>query len=314
MFFKERIQDILAQPVAVNYKPAKVDTPKSVDRKPRLRWYNRENNLEAGMIPKVLAIAGSDSSGAAGVQSDLKTCEARGVYGLSALTLVTAQDSNGIQAIHQLPVEFIAAQIDSVMADIGADAVKTGLLLRAEVIHMVAEKAAHYQIQNLVVDPVMVAGDGRRLINEEADQAYIQELFPRALIITPNLDEAQLLTGHRVQSMTEMYIAAELLRQMGPKYVLLKGGHSKEGNEVVDLLYDGTRFEEFRSERLPTWNARGTGCAFASCIAAEVAKGHSVPEACATAKTYVLGALRAASDWKLGHGRGSIFHGYANAK
>lgn len=262
------------------------------------------------MIPKVLTIAGSDSSGAAGAQADLKTYEARGVYGLSALTLVTAQDSTGIQAIHPLPLEFVAAQIDSVLLDIGADAVKTGLLLRAEVIRMVAEKVAHYQIQNLVVDPVMVAGDGRRLLTEEADQAYIQELFPRALIITPNLDEAQLLTGQRVQNTSEMYIAAELLFQMGPRYVLIKGGHIKQGDEVIDLLYDGKTFEEFRGERLTTQNARGTGCTFASCIAAEIAKGRSVTEACATAKTYITGAIRAAADWKMGKGRGTVYHGF----
>jgi hydroxymethylpyrimidine/phosphomethylpyrimidine kinase len=262
------------------------------------------------MIPKVLTIAGSDSSGAAGVQADLKTYEARGVYGLSALTLVTAQDSTGIQALHTLPPEFVAAQIESVLQDMGANAVKTGLLLRADVIRMVAQKMNDYQVQNLIVDPVMVAGDGRRLLNEEADHAYIHDLFPRALIITPNLDEAQLLTGKRVQNMSEMMIAAEMLRQMGPRYVLIKGGHIRQGDEVIDLLYDGDKFEEFRGERLPTWNARGTGCTFASCIAAEVAKGRSVVEACATAKTYVAGALRAAADWKMGRGRGTVYHGF----
>jgi hydroxymethylpyrimidine/phosphomethylpyrimidine kinase len=265
------------------------------------------------MIPKVLTIAGSDSSGAAGAQADLKTYEARSVYGLSALTLVTAQDSTGIQVLHPLPLEFIAAQIDAVLADVGAEVVKTGLLLRAEVIQLVAQKIAHYQVKNLVVDPVMVAGDGRRLLNEAADQAYITELFPRALIITPNIDEAQLLTGRRVQNMTEMYIAAEVLHQMGPRYVLIKGGHLQQGNEVIDLLYDGKDFTELHSERLPTWNARGTGCTFASCIAAEVAKGQNVVEACGIAKRYVAGALRAASGWSMGKGRGTVYHGFEHA-
>lgn len=265
------------------------------------------------MTPTVLTIAGSDSSGAAGAQADLKTFEARGVYGLSALTLVTAQNSVGIEAVHLLSPELISQQIDAVLTDIGAGAVKTGLLLKAEVIRLVAEKAVQYAIPKLIVDPVMIAGDGRRLIDADADRAYQESLFPRALIITPNLDEAHLLTGQRVTTISEMYIAAELLHAMGARYVLIKGGHlMTAGEDVIDLLYDGSHFEEYRAERLPQVNARGVGCTFASCIAAEVAKGQSVPEAVGIAKAYVSGALRAARDWHLGAGRATVYHGFAH--
>ncbi len=265
-------------------------------------------------IPRVLTIAGSDSSGAAGAQADLKTFAAHDVYGLSALTLVTAQNSIGIQALHALPLELIAAQIDSVMTDIGADAVKTGMLLRAETIRLVAEKAAAYAIEKLVVDPVMVAGDGRRLLDNAADRAYIEALFPRALIVTPNLDEARLLTGRPMNSPGDYQAAAQVLRAMGPRFVLIKGGHSPNGAEVVDLLYDGTEFREYRAPRIATWNARGTGCTFASAIAANVARGQSVPDAVEAAKRYVTATLQAAAGWKLGGGRATVLHGAKTAR
>lgn len=257
---------------------------------------------------RVLAIAGSDSSGAAGVQADLKTYAARGVYGLSALTVVTAQNSLGVQALHVLPLELIGQQIDSVLTDIGADAVKTGMLLKPDVIRLVAEKMQRYEVQTLVVDPVMVAGDGRRLVDAEADRAYIEGLFPHALIVTPNLDEAVLLSGHQISTPGDMYIAAEIIKAMGPRWVLIKGGHAATGDEIVDLLYDGTEFYEFRAPRLAVWNARGTGCTFASTIAAEVAKGADMQTAVGIAKDYVTAALKAVSGWKIGSGRGTMWH------
>ncbi len=257
---------------------------------------------------RVLAIAGSDSSGAAGVQADLKTYAARGVYGLSALTAVTAQNSMGIQSLQPLSPELIGAQIDSVLSDIGADVVKTGMLLKGEVITLVAEKMQHYKVTNLIVDPVMVAGDGRRLLDSEADRAYIRDLFPQALIITPNLDEVALLTGRRIDAAGDMYIAAQILHDMGSRWVLVKGGHAATGDEIVDLLYDGREFYEFRAPRLPVWNARGTGCTFASTIAAEIAKGQDMPTAVHLAKEFVTAALSAAADWKMGNGRGTVWH------
>jgi hydroxymethylpyrimidine/phosphomethylpyrimidine kinase len=259
-------------------------------------------------LPRVLTIAGSDSSGAAGAQADLKTFTARGVFGMSALTLVTAQNSTGIQALEVLPPALIAAQIDSILSDSGVDALKTGMLLKPEIIRLVAQKIDQYGIRSVVVDPVMVTGDGRRLLDAEGDRAYIEALFPKALIITPNLDEAQLLTGHRVRTISEMYIAAELLHNMGARYVLLKGGHA-EDEDVIDLLYDGKSFEEFRGKRLPQWNARGTGCTFASTIAAELAKGSPMNEAVTAAKDYVTRALAAAEGLNVGAGRGAVWHG-----
>ncbi len=260
-------------------------------------------------IPKVLTIAGSDSSGGAGIQADLKTFEARGVYGLSALTVITAQNSLGVQAFHPLPLELIAQQIDSVLTDIGADAVKTGMLLSPALIHLVAEKMKQYAIKNLVVDPVLAAGDGRRLTSTDADRAYITALFPLALIITPNLDEATFLTGRKVSTAGDTYVAAQMLHDMGARYVLVKGGHEPHGDEVVDTLYDGHTFHEYRTPLIPSKNPRGTGCTFASAIAAEVVKGQDVPTAVGLAQTYVTAALRAAVDWQIGAGRGTLYHG-----
>ncbi len=264
--------------------------------------------MSQSVPPCVLTIAGSDSSGAAGAQADLKTFEARGVYGLSALTLVTAQNSLGIASLLMLPSDLIAAQIDIVLSDIGADAIKTGMLFKADVIRLVAEKATQYAIPNLIVDPVMVAGDGRRLIDADAERAYKESLFPRALIVTPNLDEARILTGRALTTKGDMYVAAQMIGDMGSRYVLVKGGHLADDGDVLDLLYDGKDFQEFRAPRVKTKNARGTGCTFASAIAAEVAKGRDVPTAVESAKRYVTEALAAAAGWGMGAGRGTLFH------
>ncbi len=261
--------------------------------------------------PRVLTVAGSDSSGAAGAQADLKTYAACGVYGLSVLTVITAQNSTGIQAIQSLPIEFIAQQLDSVLSDIGADVIKTGLLYRADVIRLVAEKAVQYQVKTLIVDPVLVDGRGRTMVDAAAIDAYRTILFPRALIVTPNLDEASILTGQPVSTLAVMRSSAKALTSMGVRYGLVKGGHAP-GDQVIDLLYDrqADRFYEFVAARLPAWNARGTGCTFASTVAAEVAKGAEVPVAVEIAKQFVTEALNAAADWSFGAGRGTIWHGY----
>jgi hydroxymethylpyrimidine/phosphomethylpyrimidine kinase len=258
-------------------------------------------------IPRVLVVAASDSSGAAGVQADLKTLEARQVYGMSAITAITAQDSQAVRAITLIEPEFVAKQIGAVLSDIGADAIKTGLLLRPAIIHATADalrSASPYR----VIDPVLVAGDGRRLVDDEAIEAYRSRLFPDALIITPNLIEAGILTDSPVHDVPAMREAARKLIDTGTRYVLIKGGHLEEGNQIVDLLYDGRDFTEFIADRLPVFNARGTGCTFASTIAAEIAKGHSMFDAVSTAKRYVTAAINAAADWQLGHGRGTVFH------
>lgn len=233
------------------------------------------------------------------------------MYGLSALTLVTAQNSTGIQALQPLPTAFIGQQIDSVLTDIGADAIKTGLLLRADVITLVAEKAAQYGPLPLIVDPVLVDGRGQPLVAAEALDAYRLTLFPRALIVTPNRDEAALLTGHAVDTLDDLHQAARALTAFGVCYALVKGGHLP-GDSVIDVLYDRERdhMVELRAPRLARWNARGTGCTFASAIAAEVAKGAAVPDAVRIAKDYVTGALQAASGWTFGAGRGTVWHGF----
>jgi hydroxymethylpyrimidine kinase/phosphomethylpyrimidine kinase len=266
--------------------------------------------------PRVLTIAGSDSSGAAGAQADLKTFEARGVYGTSALTLVTAQDSRAITDIRIFEPAFIAAQIDAVLADLGADAIKTGMLLKAPIITLVAAKAAQYGISALVVDPVLVAGDGRRLVDADGENAYKTALFPQAQVITPNTLEAAILTGRPIATLDDMRAAAALLHAMGPRFVLIKGGHVPDSDlnphTVVDLLYDGAQgqFIELPTPRLPAVNVRGTGCTFASCIAAEIAKGAATVDAVITAQAYVAGALRAAIGWQVGAGRGTVDHGW----
>ena len=264
--------------------------------------------------PRILTIAGSDSSGAAGAQADLKTFEARGVYGLCALTVLTAQNSTGIQRVFPLPLDFIRQQIDSVLSDMGADAVKTGLLLHADVIQLVADQLARYQLP-AVVDPVLVDGRGKRLIDADAERAYRDVLFPRALIITPNLDEARILTGRDLQTSDEVKDAARTLCATGAQYTLIKGGHAP-GSDVIDVLYDShaERFYEFRAPRLPVWNARGTGCTFASAIAAEVVKGADVPTAVEIAKHYVTEALQAAAEWHIGDGRGTVYHAYSQRR
>lgn len=255
---------------------------------------------------RALAIGASDSSGAAGIQADLKTFEARQVYGLCALTALTAQDSTRIHGLKVLEPGFVAAQIRVVLADAGADAIKTGMLLRREIIEAVAANLAASDAP-LVVDPVLVDGRGRALVTEDGIQAYRALLFPRSLLITPNLDEAALLTGQPVQDASAMREAARALHDMGPGYVLVKGGHLAQG-DMLDVLFDGRDFVELPVERLPSANARGAGCTLAACITAEIARGHDVMSAVRIAQQYLAATLRGALEWQIGAGRGALFH------
>ena len=257
---------------------------------------------------KVLTIAGSDSGGGAGIQADLKTFAARGVYGMSALTAITAQNTVGVQGVFELPAEFVATQIDSVMGDIGADAWKTGMLSSAEIIRVVAGRARHYGMERLVVDPVMVAKGGDPLLRVEAREALIGELVPLAYVITPNHHEAAVLTGLRVTNLEEMHRAAEGIHRLGARYVVVKGGHLPATDAAIDVLYDGRDFQSFEAPRVDTPNTHGTGCTFASAIAAELAKGKSVSEAVGAAKAYLTAALQAAVDLGIGHGHGPLNH------
>jgi hydroxymethylpyrimidine/phosphomethylpyrimidine kinase len=259
-------------------------------------------------VKKVLTVAGSDSGGGAGIQADLKAFAARGVYGMSALTAITAQNTVGVQDIFELPAGFVGQQIDSVMDDIGADAWKTGMLSNAEIIHVVAERARRYRVERLVVDPVMVAKGGDPLLRPEARDALIKELLPLSYIVTPNHHEAQVLTGLDIQTLADMRHAAEAIRALGARHVVVKGGHLPGATEATDVLYDGREFTEFGVQRVETPNTHGTGCTYASSIAAELAKGHSVREAVATAKGYLTAALKTAVDLQIGRGHGPLNH------
>ena len=247
-----------------------------------------------------LTIAGSDSGGGAGIQADLKTFAGLGVFGTSAITSVTAQNTVGVQGVHDLPPEFVGRQIDSVLEDIAIDAVKTGMLSSAAIIEVVAEKVKAHAIDRLVVDPVMVAKGGALLLQPDAVHALIEYLLPLALVLTPNVPEAEALWGQRIVGLDEMRQAARQIHGLGPKYVVLKGGHLQ--GRAIDLLFDGSRFTELDAERIDTPHTHGTGCVFSAAIAAELAKGSPVPEAVAFAKRFITAAIR--HGFRLGKGCG----------
>ncbi len=255
-------------------------------------------------IPRALTIAGSDSGGGAGIQADLKTFSALGVYGMSAIAALTSQNTVGVNGIVEIAPEFVSMQIRAVVPDIGVDAVKTGMLSNAAIISRVSADIRELKLDKVVVDPVMVAKSGDRLLKTEAVEAIKTELFPLATVITPNLHEAEALTGLRVETPREMKTAAEKLMAFGPKYVVLKGGHL-EGSPM-DLLFDGKTFREYASIRYDTPHTHGTGCTFASAIAAWLARGCSVEDAVGRAKQYITGAI--SRGLPLGRGHGPVHH------
>ncbi|MCS6825791.1 MAG: bifunctional hydroxymethylpyrimidine kinase/phosphomethylpyrimidine kinase [Caldilinea sp.] len=259
-------------------------------------------------MKKVLTIAGSDSGGGAGIQADLKAFAARGVYGMSAITALTAQNTVGVFGVFAVTPEFVAQQIDVVMEDLGADAWKTGMLANAAIIQVVAERARRYRIERLVVDPVMVAKSGDLLLEPEARTALIEQLLPLAFIVTPNRHEAQVLAGMEIITLADAREAARCIHAMGPRYVLVKGGHLPGAVEAVDILYDGRRFEEFQAPRVETSNTHGTGCTLASAVAAELAKGADAATAVGEAKRYLTAALRSGASLRLGRGHGPLNH------
>ena len=249
---------------------------------------------------RALTIAGSDSGGGAGIQADLKTFAALGVFGASAITSVTAQNTVGVQGVHDLPPEFVSLQIDSVLDDIAIDAAKTGMLSSAAIIEIVAEKVKAHRIERLVVDPVMVAKSGAPLIQPEAVKALIQRLLPLALVVTPNVPEAEALSGLKIGGLDGMRQSARQIHGLGSKYVVVKGGHL--GGRATDLVFDGSAFTELDADRIDTPHTHGTGCVFSAAIAAELAKGSSVPDAIAAAKRFVTAAIR--YGFQLGRGCG----------
>ncbi len=251
-------------------------------------------------MKRVLTIAGSDSGGGAGIQADLKTITLLGEYGMSVLTGLTAQNTRGVYAVHEVPARFVEKQIEVVLSDIGVDAVKTGMLVNEEIVRVVSKKIVRYGIEKVVVDPVMVAKSGAPLLREGGREALIRELIPLAMVVTPNLPEASALVRSKVSSLEEMRKAAYRIYQFGPKYVLVKGGHLK--GRAVDVLYDGKRFLEMEAQRIETRNTHGTGCTFASAIATFLAKGEEVSVAVRRAKDFITLAIR--SGLRIGKGNG----------
>lgn len=257
-------------------------------------------------VPRALTIAGSDSGAGAGIQADLKTFFAFGVYGLSALTAVTAQNTRGVQAIVELAPDFVVAQIECVFLDIGADAAKTGMLGSVAVIEAVVAAVTRWQIPNLVVDPVMVATSGETLLRREAQAALRERLLPLATVVTPNLPEAEALTGRPVASIDDMQQAARALHDLGARWVVVKGGHLDESQDAVDVVYDGGEFAALRSPRLPARNTHGTGCTFSAAIAAGLARGLEPFAAIERAKQYITRAI--GCSLPLGEGHGPLNH------
>lgn len=257
---------------------------------------------------KALTIAGSDSGGGAGIQADLKTFAALGVYGTSVLTAITAQNTVGVTAVHDVPVEIIAAQLDAVLGDIGTDAAKTGMLSSAAIIATVAEGVRRHGVTKLVVDPVMVAKSGDHLLRPEAVGALRELLLPLALVVTPNIPEAETLAGMAIATDDDRREAAKRIAAFGPRYVIVKGGHAP--GDPVDFLYDGRAITAIASgPRIDTPNTHGTGCTFSAAIAAGLARGDDVEQAVRAAKIFITEALR--HSYRVGAGHSPVNHFHA---
>ena len=253
-----------------------------------------------------LTIAGSDTSGGAGIQADLKTMTMNGVFAMSALTALTAQNTVGVQGIFEVTPEFLGMQIDSVFTDIRPDAVKIGMVSSVELISVIAEKLTAYQAGNIVVDPVMVATSGAKLISDDAVSALKEKLLPLAAVVTPNIPEAEVLSGMKIESHEDMVTAAEKISKEYHCAVLCKGGHSM--NDANDLLYHDGTYQWFNGKRIDNPNTHGTGCTLSSAIAANLAKGNDLETAVERAKEYISGALAAMLD--LGAGSGPMNHAF----
>ncbi|MDY0044513.1 MAG: bifunctional hydroxymethylpyrimidine kinase/phosphomethylpyrimidine kinase, partial [Syntrophales bacterium] len=251
-------------------------------------------------ISKILTIAGSDSGGGAGIQADLKTIAALGGFGMTVITALTAQNTIGVFGIHEVPAEFIEKQFDAVAEDIGIDAAKTGMLANEEIVNTVTEKVIKYEIRKLVVDPVMVAKGGAMLIKEDAKKALIENLLPLAFVVTPNIPEAEVISGLSINGVEDMKTAAETIYQMGAQNVLIKGGHLP--GDARDFFYDGVRLHEFSQERIVTEDTHGTGCTLSAAIATGLAQGMSAYEAVSRAKRYITTAIRFSLRLGAGHG------------
>lgn len=272
-------------------------------------------NQPASRYARVLSIAGSDSGGGAGIQADLKTMSALGCFGMTAITALTAQNTQGVTAIHSVPPEMLAAQIDAVISDIGADAVKIGMLHAPEIVDVVADAITRYALPNVILDPVMVSTSGSKLIADATIAGLVNKLFPLAALVTPNLDEAEVLLGRPITEIDELDKAAQDLLAMGCRAVLLKGGHLT-GSDVVDVLATRSAsgnivLQHYRSPRIESRNLHGTGCTLSSAIACRMALGDTLPAAVENARAYILQAITAGATPRTGHGHGPLNHGFA---
>ena len=258
---------------------------------------------------KVLCIGGSDSSGGAGIQADLKAVSACGCYGLSVITAVTAQNTQGVQFIYPVPQKFILAQLDSVLSDIGADAVKTGMLLTVGAVESVVKKVKEYGLKKLIVDPVMVAKGGHSLMQDGSRDVLIKKLLPLALVVTPNIPEAEKLAQMKIMSISAMKKAAVKIQILGAKNVLIKGGHLPDNKRsgAIDILFDGNRYYEYSSPWIDTKNTHGTGCTYASALAAGIAKGENIVDAVWQVKIMVTAAIENALSPGKGYGSVNVF-------
>lgn len=256
---------------------------------------------------RVLSVAGSDTGGGAGIQGDLKTITVLGGFGMTVITALTVQNTLGIREIYELPPDFVARQFDAVAEDIGIEAVKTGMLVNRGIIEVVAQKIREYGIEKVVVDPVLAAKRGEILISNDAIPFLMEGLLPLACVATPNIPEAEVLSGLLIASPGDMKKAAAIIHSSGARNVVIKGGHLTGSDaEALDILYDGSAFHEFRAPRIDTKDIHGTGCAYSAAIATFLAEGRSVLDAVAAAKAYITAAIRNA--WRLGKGQGPVNH------
>lgn len=257
-------------------------------------------------MKKVLTIAGSDSSGGAGIQADLKAFSANGVFGMSVITAVTAQNTQGVFAVQDIDPEIITKQLEAIFEDIKVDAVKIGMVSRIETIEAVVEGLKKYPVANIVVDPVMISKSGYYLLQADAVKALVTGLLPLAMVVTPNVPEAEEITGMKITTLADMEVAARKIHELGPRYVLLKGGHM--AGDATDLLFDGTECHILQAARIVTQNTHGTGCTLSSAIAANLARGYNIQEAVQKAKEYINTAIE--HSFPIGKGVGPVHHFY----
>ncbi len=271
------------------------------------------NENRSKSYARALTIATSDSGGGAGIQADLKAFSAMGCYGMSVLAALTAQNTTNVTGIHALPPDFVALQFDTVIEDLGVDAVKIGMLFNSEIIKIVANRLQAHTIRNIVLDPVMVAKSGAKLIEDDAIKSLKEHLFPLSTTITPNLPEAETLLDTEIKDRSEMETAARKLLELGPQSVLLKGGHFSEENSIDCLVLEepdeeGNGLYWYAADRIHTKNTHGTGCTLSSAIAAGLAKGYPLPQAVREAKDYITKAIKAGSEYSIGEGHGPLHH------